>query len=308
MRESFLNTEAWAEFQRSIGHPTWRFNNGKIAANVVRHDVGFGRCYLYVPHGPTLDLNAMQAIKNELAQFSWFLRRLANEQRAMFVKLEPQSDAVAELLMSSGLRLKRSRKQIQPSHSVVLDLTLSDDELLGQMHHKTRYNVQLAERKGLQFDESTNLDAFWKLLRETAATDQFSLHPRTFYEQLLALEGDELKTKLFIVSTDEGIPVAGMVLLRSGDTAYYLHGASDREHRSLMAPYFMHWQAMHWAHEHGALRYDFWGIDADRWPGVTRFKLSFGGHEVEHPGAFDLVTSRFWYFLYNLARKLTGRH
>lgn len=305
MRESFINTEAWAQFQRSIGHKTVRFDNGKIKANIIRHDVGFGRNYLYMPHGPTLDLNAMQAIKNELAQFIWFLRHLAKEQKSMFVKLEPQSDAVVELLQSHGAHLKKSSKRIQPYRSLVLDLELSDEELLSQMHHKTRYNIQLSQRHGLEFRESTDMDVFWKLVQKTVAADGFASHPRDFYEKLLALEG-ELETKMFLVYSGAA-PVAGMLLLVHGDTAYYLHGAMDREYKSLMAPYLMQWEAIRYAKSHGCAHYDFWGIDSERWPGVTRFKLGFGGRQVEYPGAFDLVISRFWYFVYNLARRLTGR-
>lgn len=301
MRESFLNTEAWAQFQRSIGHRTIRFDNGKIQANIIRHDVSFGRNYLYIPHGPTLDLNAMQTIKNELSQFIWFLRRLAKEQKSMFVKLEPQSDAVVELLQSHGTRLKKSSKFIQPYKSLVLDLSLSDEELLSQMHHKTRYNIQLAQRHGLEFRESNDIDAFWGLMQKTTTADGFAPHPRAFYEKLLELEG-ELETKMFLVYNGT-TPLAGMLLLIHGDRAYYLHGAMDREYKSLMAPYLMQWEAIRYARSQECAHYDLWGIDSERWPGVTRFKLGFGGKQVEYPGAFDIVVSRFWYFVYNLVRK-----
>jgi lipid II:glycine glycyltransferase (peptidoglycan interpeptide bridge formation enzyme) len=301
MRESFLNTEAWAEFQRSIGHPTWRFDNGKIRANIIRHNVGFGRNYLYIPHGPVLDVNAMQAVKNELTQFTWFLRRLAKEQKSMFVKMEPQADTAVELIQSHAVRLKKSSKLIQPRRSLTLDLSLSDEELMSQMHHKTRYNIQLAQRKGLEFRESTDIGAFWNLMQKTTTADGFAPHPRDFYEKLLALEG-ELETKLFFVYNGE-TPLAGMILLIHDGAAYYLHGAMDREFKSLMAPYLMQWEAIRLARTRGCALYDFWGIDSNRWPGVTRFKLGFGGKHIEYPGAFDLVISRFWYFMYNLVRK-----
>ena len=179
---------------------------------------------------------------------------------------------------------------------------LPELELLGQMHHKTRYNIGLAEKKELIFRESKDAGAFWKLLQKTVKHDRFSSHPKEYYEKMLELSG-ELQTTLFLID-HQGKPVAGMLALTYGDTAYYLHGAMDREYRSTMAPYLLHWRAIQHFKERGLLRYDFWGIDANRWPGVTRFKLGFGGKVIEYPGAFDLPTSRFWYLVYSAAKKV----
>ena len=88
------------------------------------------------------------------------------------------------------------------------------------------------------------------------------------------------------------------------NTAYYLHGAMDREYKSLMAPYFMHWEIIKKLQILGCKFYDLWGVDAKKWPGVTRFKLGWGGELREYSGSFDLVVSRFWYLVYSLARKV----
>ena len=303
MKSSFLQTETWLKFQESVGHPTWRFNNGKIITTIIRHDLQFGKNYLYIPYGPLIDVNAMQSsIRNEIKQFVWYLTKLAKEQKAMFIKIEPQTDAVAELLHVSDLKLKKSSKHLQPMKSVVLDLELSEEELLAQMHHKTRYNINLAEKKGMTFDESHDVEAFYQLLKKTAEHDKFFAHTKDYYQKLLAIEG-ELQTKLFLVK-HEGKAIGGMILMTHGETTYYLHGAMDRDYRHLMGSYFMQWQAIQYAKAGGAKYYDFWGIDAQKWPGITRFKLGFGGKQIEYPGSFDLVISKFWYFVYNLAKKI----
>ena len=77
--------------------------------------------------------------------------------------------------------------------------------------------------------------------------------------------------------------IAGAILLTYGDTLYYLHGAMDRNYKSMMAPYILHWQIIKWAKEQGLKHYDLWGIDAQKWPGVTRFKLGWGGRQIEYP-------------------------
>ena len=201
--------------------------------------------------------------------------------------------------------LKKSKKSIQPTKTVLVDLNIPEEVLLSKMHHKTRYNIHLAEKKGLKPEEKEDVKEFWKLLEKTAKNDNFSTHNHEYYEKLMEFfsTDKELKTKMvFEMSGDKA--VAGAVLLTYGDTVYYLHGAMDRDYKSWMAPYLMHWEIMKWAKAQGYHYYDFWGIDAKRWPGVTRFKLGFGGHETEYPGSFDLPISKIWYLIYKISRKI----
>lgn len=325
--KSFLQTTEWLEFQKEAGHQVWRFDDGKITANIIKHNLPFGKNYLYIPHGPEINFDEIRGgLKNELANFIKYLKDLAREEKAIFVKIEPLSDVVTELLHIKGMR--RSNKQIQPYKTVILDLNLPEAWLLGRMHQKTRYNINLSEKKGLNLEESGDIETFWKLLKKTARKDQFSTHPREYYEKMLRFfrEGREPKVKLFLVKY-EGKAIGGAIIMLYGDTAYYLHGAMDREYKPLMAPYFMHWEIMRKFKDLKFQHYDFWGIDAKKWPGVTRFKLGWlglstlsgqgptpsdrrpkhgenGGGLVEYSGSFDIPISRLWYFIYNLARKI----
>src|SRR3989338_10649849 len=315
--KSFLQTEEWAKFQESVGHKVWRFNDSKIRANIIKHDLPFGKSYLYIPHGPEVKLDDIRGgIKNELANFIKYLKYLAKEEKAIFVKVEPLSDIVMELLYRKGFR--RSRKQIQPSKTVIINLNLSEEELLSRMHHKTRYNINLSEKKGLVLEESVDVETFWKLLKQTAKKDQFTTHPKKYYEKLSQFFKNDLsdnsgqnkkcQVKLFLVTHEERA-IAGAIVMVHCNTAYYLHGASDYEYRTLMAPHFMHWEIIKYLktinYQLATINYyDLWGINAKKWPGVTRFKLGFGGDLKEYPGSFDLPVSRFWYIAYSIARKV----
>lgn len=314
--KSFLQTKEWLDFQKETGHKTWRFSDGKIRANIIKLDLPLGKSFLYIPHGPEVNFDEIKGgLKNELANFIKYLKDLAREEKAIFVKIEPLSDMVIELLYRRGF--KRSSKQIQPYKTVILDLNLSEEHLLGKMHPKTRYNINLSEKKGLQLEESDDINTFWKLLKKTAQKDQFSTHPKEYYEKMLEFfkEG-ELRAKLFLVKY-EGKYIGGAIIMFYGDTACYLHGAMDRELKSLMAPYFMHWEIIRrlksTSYKLQVTSYDLWGIDPRKWPGVTRFKLGWlgspksdegGGGLKEYPGSFDLVISGFWYLLYLLARRI----
>lgn len=339
---SFLQTTEWLEFQKEAGHKVWNFDNGKIRANIIKLGLPLGKSILYIPHGPEINFAALSGeraslahpdgreeisaiggpasgwkggIKNELAGFIKYLKDLARQEKAIFVKIEPLSDVVMELLHVKGMR--RSSRQIQPYKSVVLDLEFTEEELLAKMHQKTRYNIKVAEKHGIiteltvrkpsdgRMTTSHDVDMFWKLLQKTTKRDRFSPHPKAYYKKLLEFLGEkgEIKTDL-VMALNGQKPIAGAIILRCGDTAYYLHGASDYEFRSMMAPYKLHWGIIQYLKNNGIKHYDFWGIDAVRWPGVTRFKLGWGGNTKEYPGSFDLVISKLWYLAYTVARKV----
>lgn len=300
--KSFLQTIEWLEFQRSIGRKAWRFDDGKVITNIIRHDLPFGMNYLYVPHGPEIHLDKIEGgLKNELEKFFSYIKNLAKEERSIFVKFEPLQDSIVELIYGAGL--KRSSKNIQPPRTVILDLERSEEELLAAMHHKTRYNIKVAERNDLKLVFRKDVDAFWKLLRQTAKKDNFSTHSKEYYEKLCNTPGMMVETAFV---EHEGVSIAGAIWLAHGDTAYYLHGAMDRnpKYKPMMAPYLMQWELAKTAKKYNMKYYDFWGIDANKWPGVTRFKLGWGGRQVEYPGAFDLSIRPFWFLVYRIVRKI----
>ncbi|MEK7615813.1 MAG: peptidoglycan bridge formation glycyltransferase FemA/FemB family protein [Patescibacteria group bacterium] len=272
---SFLQSDEWAQFQRSLGRKVFDVEGTKV----IRHDLTFKKNYLYVPYPDT--------VPNLLP--------LAEQEKSIFIKAEPMHDEVAQALVHQGYQ--KSSKNVQPHRTVVLDLTNSEDALLSAMHHKTRYNIRVAEREHVVVEQSTDTNIFLSLMKKTTARDKFHTHSEWYYHRLMASRG--LDTKLWIAWHD-GKPIASAITLTYGDTAYYLHGASDYEYRSLMGPYLLHWKILlNFKHLNFKL-YDFWGIDAKKWPGVTRFKLGWGGRTIEYPGAFDFAISKPWYFAYTL--------
>src|SRR3989344_9182035 len=125
MSKSFLQTKEWLNFQRSIGRPTFRYDNEKVIANIIQHDLPFGMNYLYIPHGPEIHLDQITGgIKNELTQFISYVKNLAREQKSIFIKIEPLQDSTIELLYGAGF--KKSSKEIQPNRSVIIDLDKFD--------------------------------------------------------------------------------------------------------------------------------------------------------------------------------------
>ncbi|MBI2063740.1 MAG: peptidoglycan bridge formation glycyltransferase FemA/FemB family protein [Candidatus Yanofskybacteria bacterium] len=308
---SFLQSKEWMEFQRSLGRGVFEYEKEGISARIIKYDLPFGKSYLYIPHGPEMDFNRMTGgLKNPVANFVKWLRESGKSQKSIFIKAEPLVDSVAQALVEAKFR--KSKKEIQPSKTVVIDLGQNEDELLMAMHHKTRYNIGVADKHGIVIGEDGSIDSFLRLLKKTAKRDRFNPHPAEYYKKMFDYNG--LQTKLYSAKHD-GKSVAAALVLIYGDAGYYLHGASDYEHHSLMAPYALHWHIIKQLKAEGLKKYDLWGIDARKWPGVTRFKLGWlgspkptgeggGSHVVEYPGSFDLPLSKFWHLVYKLARKI----
>lgn len=298
--QGFLQSKEWVEFQQSLGREVFEYGKEGIVAKIIKHRLPLGKSYLYIPHGPEMDFNQMTGgFKNPVTNFVKWLRELGKAEKAIFIKAEPLIDSIAQALAEQKFR--KSKKEIQPSKTVMIDLDGDDNELLGRMHHKTRYNIKIADGHGVTVSESHDVDLFLKLLKKTTKRDKFSAHPSNYYRALLGAKG--LNAKLFLAHYN-GRPIAASLILVYGNVGYYLHGASDYEYRALMAPFALHWHIIKQLKAEGLKQYDLWGIDARKWPGVTRFKLGWGGRTVEYPGSFDLPISKFWYLIYRIVRCL----
>jgi lipid II:glycine glycyltransferase (peptidoglycan interpeptide bridge formation enzyme) len=193
----------------------------------------------------------------------------------------------------------RRSLDVQVSKTIILDLSKTEDKLLKEMHQKTRYNIRLAEKKGVKIREAAEgeFEKFWELMSQTVNRDGFRLHEKDYYEKMIEVDG----VKLFLGEAENKILCSGIFSF-FGDTAVYLHGASSNENRELMAPHILQWELARRAKALGFKYYDFFGVDEKKWPGVTRFKRGFGGKEVNYPGTFDVIFDIFKYDGYKVLR------
>jgi len=264
-------------------------------ALIVRHELPAGFSYLYCPQVESVTDN-------------WLLKteKIAQKEGAIFLKIDPLEKFK---IQNSKLKIHES-SSLQPRKTIVLDLQKSEEEILRTMHEKTRYNIRLAERKGVTvmeypLDDGRPPEIFWQMLQETARRDGFRLHAKSHYEKLLAVRSADFWSKLYFAEYQRKVVAVALVnFYRPSRTATYLHGASSREHKEVMAPQLLHWRIMQEAKKDGLAYYDLWGIDEKRWPGVTRFKKGFGGTLVEYPLAVDIVYRKHLYAFYNLVRKI----
>ena len=299
----FLQSHQWGKFQKTFGRKIWRVEiEDDLKALIIKHNLPLGRNYLYCPQGPIIQ----RTTNNEQRTINLFLekaKKIAKKEGSIFLKTEPLFDA--KIL---GNNFIKSLKEIQPSRTIILDITKSEDDLLKQMAQKTRYNLRLSQRKRVVVKEAPSdsklaLNTFWNLLEKTAGKDNFSIHSKKYYSQMLCFLSEKGLVKLLLAKHKRKTIAAGIFSF-FGETAVYLHGASDYNSRQLMAPYALQWQAILEAKNRGLKYYDFGGISEEKWSGVTKFKKGFGGKEIIHSGAFDLIFREWWYNAYNLVKRI----
>ncbi len=257
-------------------------------AQIVYTRILFGWQYAFCPKGIIGD-------GGEKAYIT--LSNYLKNKNCIFLSIEPES-----------LRSKYFKKtiDINPAATLVLDLTKTEEELLGGMHSKTRYNVHLAEKKNLKISKDKNLEVFLELMNKTGSRDKFSLHHREHYAKVL-----QSPIIYQLTAYENTKPVACAVFAQFGNTFTYLYGASDYEYRNLMAPYLLQWEGINMGKDLGCKYYDFFGVapltdgnydSKHQYAGVTRFKLGFGGASHQVPGTFDFIISKNKYKVYSLLR------
>jgi lipid II:glycine glycyltransferase (peptidoglycan interpeptide bridge formation enzyme) len=262
----------------------------------------------YIPKGPALDWTNLDLVDHALAAVETTARRHG----CIFVKIDPDvcEDTTAGRLVLHALERRGwrySAEQIQFKNSALTDLRGGEEAILAAMKSKWRYNIRLAEKRGVTVRQGSEADltSFYALYAETSERDGFLIRPANYYlatwRRFLSAQqqadnpaGGAL---LLAEHADDPQPLAALFLLRYGETAWYFYGASSDRHRRDMPNHLLQWEAMRWAVAQGCTRYDWWGAPTviddpdDRMQGVWQFKQGFGAELQQHIGAWDFVLS-----------------
>lgn len=294
---------AWKDYQRMLGRETRVYaamekEDMRAAALVVVDRTSFGLSAWDVPRGPLwTDTTAAAALLQTI-------HADARRDRCLNLYFSPP------IAFPSAIRTTRSPRTEQPEATRIVDLTLSDDDLLGQMHQKGRYNIKVAQKNGVYIEESTDVDSYAALAKQTAVRDHYKAAPIHQYDAFLkGLQGSFL---LLARAPGVNAPVAGLLGVIHGETGIYYYGASDYAHRALMAPYLLQWEAIRRCREAGCTRYDLLGVappgaDADHpWKGITGFKEKFGGTVVTYPSERRLTFRPLLRGLLAMKRRMFG--
>ena len=293
-----LQTGEWGELKRGFGWEPVRIVNENSGVQILFRRLPLGLTVGYIP-------------KAIFDSSLWIeIDFVCKSHRAIFLKLEPDLWHDSPPPGGEG-RVRVSPHNIQPPRTIVIDIRGTEDEILARMKQKTRYNIRLAEKKGVTVHTWDDIDSFHKMMLLTGGRDGFGVHSLEYYKRAYELFHPKEMCEI-LVAEYEGKPLAALFVARSGAHAYYLYGASTDEERNRMPTYLLQWEAMKWAKACGCVDYDLWGVpDEDEatleanfekrsdglW-GVYRFKRGFGG-ELKHAAqALDRIYLPLLYKLY----------
>ena len=337
---SFLQAAFWADFKSRFGWSSAAFSFEFVSGEMETATKGSFRvmwrrlrgplCFAYLAGGPSLDglvgepsillAELARSLRPRLPRACLFIRFDCPWYESEDARLAAESPAPsgAPAIPRRPIFLPPLRKagsDIQPPDSVILDLDRGEEEILAEMKAKWRYNIRLAEKKGIIVSEEgrSGLAEFFSLYEETSRRDRIAIHPRAYYESLFEVtdlhRGGETPDLRLWVARFQGEALAAIITLFHEGRATYLYGASSDSHRSLMPTYALQWSAIRAAKSAGCSSYDFYGIPPRDDPshpmaGLYRFKTGFGGRIVHYAGSWDFAYRPFLYRIWGIAERL----
>lgn len=358
-RTSILQQTAfWSQVKRKHGVESKAFNikakasdlfvasnrQTKVTDDVLVLLLDYGHKYkiAYVPYGPTLK----PSVENQgvfLEELSESLRRFlpqncimlrydllweslwANEESCINQNgdwLGPPAKTSQEIRLNFDTQkwnLKKANTNILPPDTIFIDLQKDENRLIHEMKSKTRYNIRLAQRKGVKVRSAdiSDLNIWYHLYKETCLRNSIFYNEIDYFNAVLGTHinsnNPSVNVELLIAEHDS-TPLAAMFLVRSEKRAYYLYGASSSTNRNLMATYALQWEAMMRAKQKGCSEYDMFGVAPRPDPshplyGLYKFKSGFGGHLFHRMGCWDYPLKHSTYESYLTAEmKSTGYH
>lgn len=324
-----LQSYEWGEFREATGIQVIRkgqFQNNKLiqAFQLTLHPIPHTSWNIgYLPKGimPTKEL-----IEE--------LKRIGKEKKCIAIQIEPNvlrdtkiqrykdtknntGEELLNILISQYPNIYPAVHPLFTKHTLQIDLTKSEEELLKAMHPKARYNIKVAQKHSITVREENSekgFEIFWKLTKETTSRQQFFAHTKAYHQNQWKIIPHEIKPNTLsshlLLASFQDQPLTAWIVFVFKDSLYYPYGASSQEHRETMHSTLMMWEAIQFGKKHHLHTFDLWGAAApntppsDPWFGFTQFKERFGPERVEFVGSYDLVIHPLLYQGYKLADKL----
>ena len=301
---SVLQSKQWADFKASQGFEIIKMDD----LFIHKRNLPLDKNFLYIPEASSSDINGNQV---EL------LKDLTRKEKSIFLRLEMIDrfgENAQKILTSMGF--VGAFEQIQPKWRQVVNLRETRGVILSKMKQKGRYNVKLAEKKGVTVvkrtldgknaDQGNYLRNFFAQYNNTVQREKIGGRSFDYFEKMAAAFTGTDYLAIYLAYF-ENKPLSSALISFYDGVASYLYGGSSNENREVMAPYLLHWHIMLDAKERGCSVYDLIGRSRpgaeDSWAGLTRFKEQFGGEAVEILGSFDFVNKPLWYKIFMAAEK-----
>jgi lipid II:glycine glycyltransferase (peptidoglycan interpeptide bridge formation enzyme) len=281
----------------------------RAALSILRRRIpGLRKNIFYAPRGPVGDIDNWELMDFLFSE----VRILARKHKAIFLKIDPDVSREHQNFKEYLHKRKFINAEkgegfegVQPKFVFRLDINPDEEDLFNSFHQKTRYNIRLAMKKGVEIKEGCSkeeLPIFYDILKETTERDKFLVRPYGYFADIWDYLTPPGYMKLFMAYY-EGRPIAGTLAFLFGEKAWYIYGASSNSFRNVMPNYLLQWTMIKWAKANNCKLYDFRGVpghltEDNPLYGLYRFKKGFNGDYTEFIGEYDLVFSNMYYWLW----------
>lgn len=284
-----LQTSNWGEFRKEWGNQVVNFSNGLIIFSKIpftKSTIG------------TI-IKGTKPTKKDIEE----IKKIAKSNNAIFVKLEPNvlfSERLEKELKSLGLT--KGKTLFTPT-SFWIDLKQSEEDLLKSFSSKTRYNIRLAQKHGVEVKEDNSDKAFEKYLKltfETAKRQGFYVHSIKYHQ----LMWKHLKKSIahLITAVYKNETISAWILFDNDGFLYYPYGASSDKYKKVMANNLMMWEAIRLGKKLNLSTFDLWGREEGK--GFTKFKEGYNPKVVTFIGSWDLIINKPLYLIYKNIDKI----
>ncbi len=300
-----MQTWEWGEARKKMGIEVVKIREDNTIYQMTVHPIPHTRFSIgYIPRSPSPSERAVQKFYDE-----------GKKRNLIFIKIEPYVSYGEHFKFNvSSLKLVKSSHPLFPEWTQTLSLKPTEEELIIKMKSKTRYNIRLAEKKGVTIklmDTDEGFGIFSKLYFETCKRQKYHGHTPSYHKTIW----DSLKQSQahVLIAFLDGVPLAAYELLMFKKRIYYLYGGSSLEHKNVMAPNLLMWEAIRLGKKWGAEVFDMWGSlpqnynHSHPWAGFTRFKEGYGTEFTHLAAGYDLVINPVLYPLYGLIYKVRSK-
>lgn len=293
-QRTFVNSWNWGEFRKSLGDKIWRMGlvrDGELKSIFLASKV-------YAKKGNFLLLNHFPIIKDDsvLEETLSSIKEIAIKENVSFIRIAPISDISLDGFIDSSSR-------VFPTRSWVLDIAISEDEILSGMRKEYSRKIRKASKnKDIEVvisNDIKDVDAFYGLMEITSKRQKFNNFSKEYLKKEFDAFSSDDDVFLSLGYYKKRLVVGAFVVLYGGK-AFYHHGASEALSSTISVSQLVQWFAIKEAKRRSATIYDFWSIAPDdnpnhKWAGLTFFKKSFGGRAINYPNAKDLpISKKYW--------------
>lgn len=298
---NFLVSPEWAKTNQDFGHKTaWIYVKNQALALAIIKNARRGK-YLEIAGCPLMDWQNTELVEEIFGA----IRTLAKNEKCAFARIRPNLPATAEnrqILAKNSL--KTAPFHLHAEHTNIIDLTLTEEELLANMRRQTRYDVRQGIKRGIKISQSTTpaeFDLFFQIQQDTAKRQGFTPPSQRFLGSIHSGFGE--KAQIY-KSEHDGKLLSLALVLKQGQEAVYFEAASTPEARREPSAPTLLWQIIKDCKTAGFTRLNLWGIaynndPSHRYAKVTTFKRGFGGEDVTYLEAHDMIIRPLQYHLIN---------